>query len=64
MFCRFLSVCNIVMKYLPTVKNSKRHVDYCQGLCGNLNMSKILRKKNQGACSTLILNENTYIILL
>jgi len=52
------------MKYLPTVKNSKRHVDYCQGLCGNLNMSKILRKKNQGACSTLILNENTYIILL
>jgi len=35
------------MKYLPTVKNSKRHVDYCQGLCGNLNMSKVLQKKSR-----------------
>jgi len=52
------------MKYLPTVKNSKRHVDYCQGLCGKSEYVKNITKKNQGACSTLILNENTYIILL
>ncbi|EEM32457.1 hypothetical protein bthur0003_50480 [Bacillus thuringiensis serovar thuringiensis str. T01001] len=32
-------------KYLPTVKNSKEHVDYCQGLCGNLNMTKRLQEK-------------------
>ncbi|EEL85284.1 hypothetical protein bcere0029_49480 [Bacillus cereus AH1272] len=35
----------MVKKYLPTVKNSKEHVDYCQDLCGNLNMTKRLQEK-------------------
>lgn len=36
------------------------HVDYCQGLCGNLNMTKRLQEKNQGINPRLDFHLNTY----
>ncbi|MDO8157630.1 hypothetical protein COI51_27560 [Bacillus toyonensis] len=48
-------------KNLPTIKNSKRHVDYCQDLCGKLNVTKRLQEKNQGMNFYLDFDLNTYI---
>lgn len=48
-------------KYLPTVKNFKEHVDYCQDLYRNLNMTKRLQEKNQGIKLHLDFHLNAYI---